>query len=262
MQPLQLLYICISTSDPNPGLDIIGQTHVDGAGIQWKDYGLKLYVSQDERRGARNSIAIKASLSGQFKLPNRHHFVSAIYELTTEREFSSPVTIEIQHCAPSPPVDDSLSFAVVKVSQKELPYKFELHRGGTFTSQSSYGSISIHQLQSILLIAIVRSVGWRPRFSPKPSVKFCAQLFYTRNQLNDWRLHLVMTRDLEAEKKVINLMQTYVHYSIEHVHVRHRKCVRSFNLILFAYLTIAQDSSSSKCSCVHCSIVAMHVVSL
>ena len=201
-------FVCyISTLGSLPGIDIIGQTQVrvDGAGAQlceWKDYGLRLYVPQDERRETSDTIAIKASLSGQFQLPRRHHFVSAIYELSTERECSSPVNIEIQHCVQNLPVDDSLSFAVVKMSQKELPYRFELHRDGIFTSQSSYGSISIHQLQSIFLIAIVRSVGWLPRFSPKPSVKFCTQLFYTRNQLNDWKLHVVMTRDLEVEKKV------------------------------------------------------------
>ena len=204
-------YTCIcSLAEPHPGIDIIGQTEVtvDSSGVQpyeWKDYGLRLHVPKGALpNGADGTITIKASLSGQFKLPRHHHLVSAVYEIHSNTDHSSPVTIEIQHCSP-PDSISSLSFASIMASTKGPPFKFELHRGGVFSSHSQYGSIAIKQLCSISLLAVVRSVSRLPQFLYKQSLYYCAQLLYICNQPTDWTLHLVMSRDLEAETKVCSI---------------------------------------------------------
>ena len=40
---------------------------------------------------------VTASLTGQFKLPEGHELVSAVYWVTTPGKFTKPVTIEVQH---------------------------------------------------------------------------------------------------------------------------------------------------------------------
>ena len=206
------LYACIcSLAEPHPGINIIGQTEVavDSSGLQpyeWKDYGLRLHVPKGALpNGADGTITIKASSSGHFKLPRRHHLVSAVYEIDTNTDHTSPVTIEIQHCSPPDSVS-SLSFASVMASKKKLPFNFELQRGGVFSPHNSYGSISINQLCSISLLAVVRSASRIPQFWYKQSLYYCAQLLYICKQPTDWTLHLVMSRDLEAERKVFSIL--------------------------------------------------------
>ena len=144
-------------------------------------------------------------MTGQFKLPRHHYLVSAVYEFGTNTDHISPVTIEIQHCSPPDGVS-SLSFASIMASEKGPPFKFELHQEGVFSPHSQYGSISIKQLCSISLLAVVRSVSRVPQ--SKQSQYYCAQPFYICNhdQPTDWTLHLVMSRDLEVETKVFSIV--------------------------------------------------------
>ena len=160
---------------------------------------MKLCSTNEVLPSETNSIiAIKSCLSGQFKLPNRHHLVSAVYEIDASTDHSKSFTIQIQHCA-HPDDVPSLSFAVVNMSQQELPLTFKLHEGGIFTHNSSYGSISMPTLHSVLLLAVVAKL---PYIFKSPSPQYCMQHFYIRDQPHDWRLHIVISRDLEVEAKV------------------------------------------------------------
>ena len=194
-------------AEPCPGIDIIGEMEVtvDCDGMQpyeWKDYGLRMFVPKGAfPTGAEGTIAIKASLSGQFQLPSRCDLVSAVYKIDANTDHLTPVTIDIQHCA-FPNDISSLSFASVETSKGSLPYEFELEKGGVFTAHSSYGSMYVEKLRMTLLLAVVRSAS---KLLRKRSLHYCVQLFYICKQPTDWRIHLVMSRDLEVERKVFML---------------------------------------------------------
>ena len=74
------------------------------------------------------TIYIKASLAGEYEIPEDSSLVSAIFWLRCEPQctFTKPITVEIQHCSTK---QDLSRLKIVRAfcSQKQLPYKFKLH---------------------------------------------------------------------------------------------------------------------------------------
>ena len=181
-------------------MNVIRQTQVavqsgQAQSFEWRGYGFKLYTPDDALPSGMNEclIRIQAGLSGQLHLPQQYSLVSAVYGITMTAQFAKPVTIEMEHCAVCNSPDDceALTFAVAKTATKELPYSFEVLPGGVFTPLSSQGSINIQHFSLFTILARLRSRR-----------RYCAQLFYIRMQPTDWRLHFVITKDLEVETKV------------------------------------------------------------
>ena len=118
----------------------------------WDDFGLKLHFRKDSLPEGMEqcTIDIKASLSGQYELPEDSHLVSAVFWLRCEsvQKFTRPVTLEIQHCARSKNIS-KLSIVKAVCSQKQLPYTFRPLGGGTFTSHSSYGIIELNGFSGV-----------------------------------------------------------------------------------------------------------------
>ena len=186
-------------------MNVIAQTQVvvrnnRAQPFEWKGYGLKLFIPSDVLLPGVESciITIRVGLSSQFQLPQHYDIISAVYEIRTTTELATPITIEIEHCAHcnSPSDSSNFKFAVAKASTSH-PYKFELHPRGLFSPLSRYGSIST---QHFSYFAILRYVGqW---FFPSPSLYYCARVYYIRKQMTDWRVHFVITKDLQAAHKV------------------------------------------------------------
>ena len=189
-----------------PGMDVIARTEVvihnnRAKSFEWKGYGFKLLIPSDVLPHGVESciITIRVGLFGHFQLPQQYDLISATYEIRTTTELARPITMEIEHCSHcnSPHDSRNLTFAVAKTSQKEPPYKFELRQGGFSPSLSQYGSISIQQFS---VFTILRYIG--QCFLPSPPLHYCAHLYYIRKKMTDWRIHFVITRDLEVEFKV------------------------------------------------------------
>jgi len=114
--------------------------------------------------------------------------VSAIYWLDTEPrcKFSKPLTVEIQHCV-KPSLKSELNFVRAKCSQETLPYTFKPVKGGVFSTHSSFGSIPL------LEFSLIGVTGNNPQCS-----QYCAGLYYQGSKETFWKVHLVVTKNLEA----------------------------------------------------------------
>ena len=178
------------------GVDVVGEWQFvvtnGAAAFHWKDHGLKLHVPENAlpKGVSEYLVNIKASLSGQFQLPEGYELVSAVYWVATLGKFMKSVTIETQHCAnfSSP---GQLHFVRTSCTQKSLPYKLKLIYGGAFTLGSNYGALSTTYFAGI---GVVKEVT-----PDEHSCRYCAQVYFTVKNLQDhfYCCHFVITKDLE-----------------------------------------------------------------
>ena len=178
------------------GVEVVGEVKLvvtnEGMSFHWKDHGFKLHVPENAlpESISEYTVNIKASLAGQFELPEGYELVSALYWVITPGSFTKPITIEIQHCANfSDP--NQLLFVCTDHAQKSLPYKFEVIDGGSFTIGNKYGALSTMHFSGK---AVVKKV--KPN---EHSCQYCAQVYFTvKNMRNYWYYcHFVVTKDLE-----------------------------------------------------------------
>ena len=171
---------------------MIGETAVtvpnQGICFQWEGYGFKLHVPEGSLPVGIGEcrINIRVSLSGQFQLPEDSDLLSPVFWISALCKFSKPVTLEIQHCAlrEDETILSDLSFVSAKCSQRDLPYKFKQLDGGTFTTDSAYGSIQLTHFSGIGITG--------KRKTPR---SYCAHLYHAMKQIDDWRFYLAITQD-------------------------------------------------------------------
>ena len=178
------------------GVEVVGEVKLmvtnEAMNFHWKDHGFKLHVQDNSLPEGipEYSVNIKASLSGQFELPESYELVSAMYWVKTPGKFTKPITIEVQHCANfSDP--NQLHFVFTSFAKKGLPYKFEVIDGGSFTLGNTYGALSTTHFCGI---------GVAKKVEPsEPSCKYCAQVYFTVKNLKDYwyYCHFVITKGLE-----------------------------------------------------------------
>ena len=182
-------------------MDVIAETSVlvtnKAQTFHWAGYGLKLHIPQGALpTGLKECrLLIKVGLSGQFALPQNTSLVSAVYWLDSEPRcrFSQPLTLEIQHCV-KPAQTLSLNFVLARCSQRNLPYTFEILKGGEFSSLSAYGCIQLHHFS---LISLVKRL-----ILGEDDVTYRASLYYLKKGVNQREIHFVITKDQEAHVTV------------------------------------------------------------
>ena len=179
------------------GVEVIGEEELvvtnKAMCFHWEGYGLKLHIPENALPEGISEyvINIKASLAGQFKLPEGYELVSAVYWVASEGKFTKPVRIEIQHCAnfsnPS-----QLCFVRASCSQKSLPYKFKAIDGGLFSLGNMYGALSSTHFSGNGIANEVRA--------GEHSCQYCAQVYFTVKHLKDYwyYCHFVVTKDMEV----------------------------------------------------------------
>ena len=123
--------------------------------ITWEGFGLKLHIDEGSLLAGVDQcrLDIKASLAGQYELPDNSYLVSAIFWLRCEPmcKFTKPVTVEMQHCARRENVEKAkLTFVRAVCSQKQLPYTFK-QLGGNFSSHSSYGVVDVNSFSGLAI---------------------------------------------------------------------------------------------------------------
>ena len=97
------------------------------------------------------TATVRASLSGEYELPEDTVLVSGVYGLSLDppvERFTEKVTLTLQHCAP----DDDSALTFITSTQDEPPYTFQPLPGGSF-SESGYGTIDVQHFSPIGVIA-------------------------------------------------------------------------------------------------------------
>jgi len=169
--------------------------------FEWQGYGLKLHIPEGamprEHKGCK--IDIKACLSGQFSFPSGSQLVSCVYWLSCSQQFLKSVTLEIEHCAAvkESSHSSSLCFVVAKCTQAELPYQFKELKQGTFSLQSSYGSIQLSQFSIFGIVCKMFSF-----YGNKEPRCYCSNLYYIKKGLNDWQVDFVIMWNLSGYREV------------------------------------------------------------
>jgi hypothetical protein len=114
--------------------------------FSWDECGLNLHIPENSLPAnlQQCSIHIKATIMGDYQLPQDTHLVSAVYwiECVPECRFSQPLTLEIQHCA-KPEGAPQLCFVKARsMGRGEDGIHFETVVGH-FSHHSSYGFIEL-----------------------------------------------------------------------------------------------------------------------
>ena len=184
-------------------MDVIGETTLSVTNeeqtFHWAGYGLKLHIPPASLPAGveQTSIKIKASLAGRFNFPQDTTLVSAVYCLQSSVEFSQPIAVLIQHCGM--PRDD-LSLTFTRASTKEPPYVFTNLQGGLFPPDSSYACIQLDMFSRVAIIQVFKQLwSWlASQTSREPERLYCAHIYYTKETVNTWKVHFVVTHNLEA----------------------------------------------------------------
>lgn len=196
------------------GIEVVAETefkvHSEGNTFEWKGYGFKLHTPAHAGSEEDHRISVKASCSGQYKLPKDVELVSPVFWISSPSNVNTlkSVTMELQHCASRYEVEEEmeeegdgslfadLSFVLAKPSPSEdqLPYLFKALEGGLFNCHSSYGSIQLTQHTQFYGVGVAGR-----KMTPRC---YCAHVFCADQGSYDWRFHIVITRDLDAQKEV------------------------------------------------------------
>ena len=161
--------------------------------FEWK--GLKLHIPKKSLPAGMKEarVNIQTSPRGQFQLPEDSYLLSSIFWISSPCKFTKPVTLEIEHCAfrEDETTISDLSFVSAKCSQKDLPYRFKKVDGGVFSTHSSYGSIQLNHFS-----------GYGVTGRKETPRLYCVHLYYTKKQKCEWRVYIVITRDLAVPNTV------------------------------------------------------------
>ena len=158
----------------------------------WEGYGLRLHFQGDSLPQGMDKciITIQASLAGQYKFPDNHHLVSAIYWLQCEPRcnFARSISMEIHHCARGENTS-KLAFVKAHSSQENLFYSFR-YVGGCFSGDRHYGAL---ELNSFCGMAIVQAESEERDYATK--------LFYL-GQTSCFKIDWFVTWNVEAHLSV------------------------------------------------------------
>ena len=182
-------------------MDIIAEkTFVIGSDaciLNFKGCGVKLHIPQNSLPAdcQQCELKIRASLSGNFKLPSNCELVSGVYCIQCPVKFTKDVTLEVQHCCTQ---TEKLTFIQAE-STKKAPNLclFQILKGGKFPEGSTHGSI---ELSAFSYIGIVweRITEWL--FPPRLYKANMYRSFTDKN--NTWILYFTIIKELELEEKV------------------------------------------------------------
>ena len=132
---------------------------------------------------------IRASLSGEYKLPDNRVLVSEVFWLSLDPPveiFHKKVTLTLQHCA----LDDDSALTFITSTQDNPPYTFLPLPGGSF-SESGHGTIDVDHFSPFGLIGTRKSYAFCTFYLPieKPKTH---------------QVHITVTPNLKIHLKVCN----------------------------------------------------------
>ena len=174
--------------------------------FHWEKYGFKMSVPQGSLEADETcDIAFKAIAHGQFQFPENTQLVSGVYAIAMTRKLLRPATVEVEHCVhlKSTKQCNRLSFVKAYCTQKDLPYIFELLKGGHFSPESSVGKISLSRFS---LVAITQE-----GVSLDNDHVYLAQLlqYHISLQPPEWFIMFLVTKGLKLTAEVTLLNYYY-----------------------------------------------------
>lgn len=168
------------------------------------NHGFRLHLPENALPPEVNEcqVHVKASLSGQFQVPENMELISGIYWIATSHNFTKPVTVEIQHCLSGANHSSSLTYITANCAQEDLPYKFSALIGGEFAPSSQYGSISLTHFCGVGIAyrapqypSLIQRLFRRPQVSNVKS--YYARLYYSSSSILSWEIYFVIMWNLE-----------------------------------------------------------------
>jgi hypothetical protein len=201
-----------------PGVEECGETNVvvhssQGQLVEWNGLKLHIHAGSLPEGLQQCTISIKASLAGEYEIPENTSLVSAIFWLRCEPQctFNKPITIEIQHCSTK---QDLSRLKIVRAfcSQKTLPYKFKPLSGGRFDTDTCYGALEVTHFSGFGVIG-----------DSDLERLYYNQYFYCSNHTvsqQRYDIHIVYTWNTEA------------HIDVSHSTVPYREFVRAIVYII------------------------------
>ena len=132
-----------------PGVEECGEMSVvvhssQGHLVEWNGLKLHIHAGSLPEGLQQCTIFIKASLAGEYEIPENTSLVSGVFWLRCEPQctFIKPITVEIQHCSNKRDLS-KLKIVQAYCNQKSLPYKFKRLNQGRFDAHTSYGVIEV-----------------------------------------------------------------------------------------------------------------------
>ena len=166
----------------------------------WKNFGFVFELPSNALPPGVTEcqIDIQAIGQGQFEFPDDCELISGIYSISSPCTLQKPATVEIQHCAVATTDKQCSRFSFVFArftSLQEVTHSFCVDGSGAFSPHSSYGCIQTTQFS---LWSIVYNL------LPGLSVQriYSAALYYLHDGINSWKVHFVITWDLDVHIQV------------------------------------------------------------
>jgi hypothetical protein len=137
-----------------PGVEECAETSVvvhssQGQLVEWNGLKLHIHAGSLPEGIQQCTIFIKASLAGEYEIPENTSLVSGIFWLRCKPQctFIKPIMVEIQHCSTKRDLS-KLKIVRAYCNQKSLPYKFK-PLGGSFNADTFYGAIDMKGFSGI-----------------------------------------------------------------------------------------------------------------
>ena len=162
--------------------------------VEWSSLRLHIHKDSLPKNLHQCTIYIKASLAGDYEIPENSSLVSAVFWLRCEPQctFTKPITVEIQHCSTK---QDLSRLKIVRAfcNQKQLPYKFK-PLGGKFDTATSYGAIEVNSFSGVGVV----------EENPVSERMYYSQLFYRSYHSHQQRheIHITFTWNTDTHINV------------------------------------------------------------
>ena len=192
-----------------PGVEECGEKTVvvhssQGQLVEWNGLKLHIHAGSLPEGLQQCTIFIKASLAGEYEIPENTSLVSGVFWLRCEPQctFIKPIMVEIQHCSTK---RDLSKLKIVRAfcNQKSLPYKFK-SLGGSFNADTFYGAIDMKGFSGVGVVDE----------KPDSERMYYNQLFY-RSHLRDQQrheIHIIFVWNTELH---LNVMQSFYAHTVE-----------------------------------------------
>ena len=158
--------------------------------LSWDECGIKINFPSCTATVHIEVTVSVLSTDNNFLLPDGSELTSAVYDISADKPFLKPLTIQIQHCVPlndAPPT--GMSFAIAN-TQQGAPYTFRPLEG-VFRCGSSYGEV---QCTHFSIFTIISTIKWWLG----QAISFAASIHYFK----DGYARFAVTKNLQVHINV------------------------------------------------------------
>lgn len=175
--------------------------------LLWNKYGIKLHFpSCPFKVSIEGALSVLLMNDANYEFPVGFELVSAVYGIFTNEPLPKPVTVELQHCAPT---CSKLCFLTAD-TQQVPPYVFSELSGGDFSSDTSYGK---HQIPGSCRIALAKK---QQLYLENSFQTYSAQVYFQKEHVS-----FVVVQNLAAH---ITVSEEYVCVLVRHMLLEISSC--------------------------------------